>query len=413
MKPITIRNEELSERSRRNLFILETIRRSGPISKADISRISGVNVVTISNYIEGYLRSNLVRVKSLDVSAGGRRPALLALNPHGGLAVGVGLNLLGMIGLVVDLHGLVIARVDKNRPGVDAKEIVDTAVKIITELFDKLSVSDREKVEGIGIGIAGIVDQSNGTIRWPGKAATGPCEYTVLEIGFKDTLEKKFRYPCTVENDATVACLGEQWMNPDPSIENLIYMFSGVGCGLMFNGEVYHGTTGGAGEISLNGLTQIKGAGTPWGAEVDFFHPWQDDFGIPEEVIQTLKNQKITSGPLIELTKGKREQVTLREIFQAAKAGDHVCIEKVKCAARRLGCKVALLVNLLNPQMVIIGGGLEEGGSILLDTVRSTVAELSFPEMANAVKIIPSRLGGDAVAIGAASLVVRQVFSKG
>src|SRR3989338_725804 len=100
IRPLGFKGESISDRSRRNLAILEDIRRSGPISKADISRICGVNIVTISNYIDYYIRSNLVSVKALDVSSGGRRPALLELNSDSGLAVGVGVNLLDAVGVI-------------------------------------------------------------------------------------------------------------------------------------------------------------------------------------------------------------------------------------------------------------------------------------------------------------------------
>ena len=412
MKSLAHKGDVLNERLRRNLLILETIRRSGPVSKADISRISGVNVVTISNYIESYIRNNLVCVKSLDISAGGRRPALLAINPQGTLAMGIGLNLIDMIGVVIDLNGQIVARVIKNRPNADAKDIEDSAFALISELFNQLSNSDKEKVRGIGVGMAGIVDHQGGTIRWPRKLDSGQCQYVSLDIPLKDRIEKKFKIPCILENDATVACLGEQWLSPDPDVENLVYMFSGVGCGLMFNGEVYRGTNGGAGEISLAANPGKNGADPFWNDEL-FFQPWEDDLGIVSEIRQSIKDTDPAESMVLELAKGKAENIHLRLVFQAAKAGDALALEKIRSAGRKLGAKVAVFVNLLNPQVVIIGGGLEEAGSILLDVVKATVSELAFNEMANAVKIVPSRLGNNAVAVGAASLIIRQVFAQG
>lgn len=423
MKSLATKGNALNERSRRNLLILETIRRSGPLSKADISRIAGVNVVTISNYIESYIRNNLVHVKSIDVSAGGRRPALLAINPQGNLAMGIGLNLHDMIGVVIDLNAQVVTHVVKNRPNAEAKDVVDSAMTLISELCDQLSGPDKEKVRGVGIGMAGIVDHQNGTIRWPRKLNNGQCQYTFVYAPLRDMVEKRFRIPCILENDATVACLAEQWLSPDPPLEDVIYMFSGVGCGLMFNGEVYRGITGGAGEISL-GIGPappkiLSEAGSEksavdffWNDSV-FFQPWEDDLGIVREIRQSLKDTKAPETLVLEFAKGKVENIHLRLVFQAARAGDTLALEKVRKAGRRLGAKVAFLVNLLNPQGVIIGGGMEEGGSVLLEAIKSTVSELAFSEMVNAVKIVPSRLGNNAVAIGAASLIVRQVFVQG
>src|SRR3989338_8112668 len=135
MKPLSFKEEIFNERARRNLAILETIRRTGPVSKADISRASGLNIVTISNYIDHYIRSKIVSIKALDISAGGRRPALLELNAQVNLAIGVGLNLLDMVGVIVDLNGNIIQKVVRNRPNTEITDIVSFAKEIIQDLL--------------------------------------------------------------------------------------------------------------------------------------------------------------------------------------------------------------------------------------------------------------------------------------
>src|SRR3989338_9123756 len=97
MRDLSFKGESFSDRARKNLSILDTIRRIGPISKTDISSFIGVNVVTVSNYVEEFLRQKLIFEKELDVSKGGRRPVLLDLNNDAGYAIGVGLNLLNSI----------------------------------------------------------------------------------------------------------------------------------------------------------------------------------------------------------------------------------------------------------------------------------------------------------------------------
>ena len=99
-------------------------------------------------------------------------------------------------------------------------------------------------------------------------------------------------------------------------------------------------------------------------------------------------------------------------IFKASRDGDGLAQELIVGCARRLGVKIAYLINLLNPEMVIIGGGFEEAGGILFDTLRQVVKDWSFEEMSRDVKIIPSRLGENSVALGAASLVIRQAFAR-
>jgi len=112
------KGENLSERGRKNLFILDAIRRRGPISKTDISSLIGLNVVTVSNYVDEFLRHKIVFEKEYDISKGGRRPLLLDLNPEAGYAIGIGANLLNTIGVLTDLAGRVLFLLDNFMPAV-------------------------------------------------------------------------------------------------------------------------------------------------------------------------------------------------------------------------------------------------------------------------------------------------------
>lgn len=411
MKPLSLRGEELNERSRKNLVILETIRRSGPLSKTDISKLAGLNVVTVTNYIEEMLRQSLICEKELDVSTGGRRPVLLDLNSAAGLTIGVGLNLLDMVGVVTDLEGKIIKRVKEDRPNTKAKEIVDCVLKIIRELMKNSGV-DKSRIKGIGIGIAGIIDNKSGTIRWPEKIDDNACAYASIYIPLKDIIEKEFSLPCLIENDATVACFAEHWLTLDPQIENLIYMFSGVGSGLMFNGEIYRGASGAAGEPAIYNIKQDRLFNCDF-AKSCFLKRWEADLGIVAEVKQKISQDgRLQKNRILELSGNDIDKVNLKHIFQAVKENEPMAVEIVRQAGRRLGVKIAFLVNFLNPQLVIIGGGIEEAGSVLLDAIKEQVSTWSFEEMAGQVKIIPSRLGENSIALGAASLVVRQFFAQ-
>ncbi len=109
---------------------------------------------------------------------------------------------------------------------------------------------------------------------------------------------------------------------------------------------------------------------------------------------------------------GKLEKVTMETVFEAVKAGDKVAVEIVQKAGERLGVRVAFLINLLNPGAVVVGGGVEAAGPVLIESVKKMVRMCAFEEMANAVKIVPARLGENSVALGAASLVIRDVFAS-
>src|SRR3989338_9004337 len=116
MRTIDFQKESLSEKEKRKIDILEILRRRGPISRPEVSKEMGVNVVTISNYIDEFIKHNLVYEKELDISEGGRRPLLLDLNPQAGFVIGVGLNLMNMVGLLVDLKGNIVTKTQIARP---------------------------------------------------------------------------------------------------------------------------------------------------------------------------------------------------------------------------------------------------------------------------------------------------------
>ncbi len=412
MKTINFEGEVLSERARRNLAILETIRRSGPISKTDISKIIGLNVATISNYIDEFLAKNIVMEKALDVSGGGRRPLLLDLNANRGVAIGVGLNLLHMVGAITDLNGKVLYSLKKDKPQLNVKDFVQSVVKIVGELIKEGKKRDWQ-IEGVGIGIAGIVDKDNETVFWPQKISEDKTDYVTVYLPLKDIIEREFAVPAFIDNDATLGCFGEQWLTLSADIKHLLYLFSGVGCGIMINGEIYRGATGGAGEISISNTKDDNLFNCDFGCPC-LMKRIEADLGI----LASVKNKFLSqpqlqnSSLIMKLAGGDISKIDLGLIFQAVRQQDPLAITLVSAAAKRLGIKIAYLVNIFNPQLVIIGGGLEEAGNILFDTIRQTINEWSFKEMAQAVKIIPSRLGEEAIALGAASLVVRNMFIR-
>lgn len=409
-----LKPEELTEREKRNLSILEIVRRFGPVTRPEISRALGLNIVTVSNYVEEFINKNLVFEKEFDVSEGGRRPILLDINPESGLVIGVGVNLLNIVGSAVDFKGRVVTSSAIERRQLGVKDIIGCIIEIIASTLKKLK-NTHPKVRGIGIGIAGIVNKNDGSIRWPEKFGSG-YDYASIYVPLRNIIEKEFGFPVIVENDATAACFGEQWLDLEPGIKNLIYMFSGVGCGIMINGQIYTGANGSAGEVSIYNPREDENfscqAGDPC-----FLKRWEVDFGLAEAIRAGINNPeaaKFKHSPerILELADNNAREINIKHIFQAARENDPLAVELLEKAGRRLGVKIAFLVNLLNPEAVVIGGGLEGAGERFLNTVKTAVNSWAFEEMSSGLKIVYSALGESAVSLGAASLVMRQVFSR-
>jgi len=410
MRDIVLKGESLSDRARKNLSILDTIRRSGPISKTEISSFIGVNVVTVSNYVEEFLRQKLIFEKELDISKGGRRPVLLDLNNDSGYAIGVGMNLSDSIAVLVDMKGRLIHKIKRDKPQNNASDIVDSILKLISDLLAQ-TPDYKNKIKGIGIAVAGIVDHNRDTVRWP-EIRKDNSTYSLVSLPLKDMVEKEFNYPVCVDNDATMACFGEQWLSKETEVRDLLYMFSGVGCGIMINGEIYRGASGCAGEISIHNPKESQKnqdlrcvSGNPC-----LLKRWDLDIGILDAAKKAMSSNK--DSKIWEQGGRSINNLNLKNIFEAVHLEDSLALDIVRAAARRLGIKIAFLVNIFNPQEIIIGGGLEDAGMPFIDEIRRTVSEWAFEEASSAVKIIPSRLGENAVALGAANYIVREVFAN-
>lgn len=406
---IRFQEDELTEKEKRNIDILEILRRRGPLSRPDISKEIGVNIVTISNYINEFIKHKLVYEKELDRSEGGRRPTLLELNPQGGYIIGLGLNLMNMVGVLVDLKGNIIVKTQIVRPRASVKEITECLLEIIREILRR-SKEYTSNIRGVGIGIAGLINKKNGSIHWPQKL-DHYYTYASVDIPLVGLIEKEFNLPALVENDATCACFGEYWLNLKGQFKNIMYMFSGVGCGIIINGEVYAGTHGYAGEVSIY---NYKGEGLFNCAMANgcFLKRWEMDLGIVEDIKSMLPKDGDLADKFFKLTSSNINNVDLKSVFIANRANNSLASLVLDKAAMRLGIKIAYLVNLLNPEVVVIGGGLEEAGDAFLNKVNSTIKDWAFREATEELKVVYSQLRENAVALGAASLVTQKVFAK-
>ena len=409
MRALDFKKEDFSEKEKRNIEILSILRRRGPISRSDISQEMGINVVSISNYIDDFVKNNLVYEKELDVSEGGRRPVLLDLNPRAGYAIGVGLNLMNMVGLLVDLKGNIITKTQIARPQASVKDVSECLLEIVREILRR-SKGYVENIKGIGVGIAGLINKKDGSIHWPQKM-DHYYTYASVDLPLKGLIEKEFNLPALIENDATSACFGEHWFSLKENYKNILYMFSGAGCGMIINGELYRGAEGYAGEVSVYNFKE-QDLFSCHSGQPCFIKRWDLDLGIVQDVKTTLLKEKQEAAEFFRISSSSIDNLDLKSIFHAARLKNPVALGSLEKAAKRLGIKIAYLVNLLNPQVVVIGGGFEESGEEFLNMVRTTVSDWAFRESTINLRIVYSQLRENAVAMGAASLVLEKVFAQ-
>ncbi|MBI1992554.1 MAG: ROK family transcriptional regulator [Candidatus Omnitrophica bacterium] len=395
----------LTEREEKNTQLLELLRQRGPLTRTELSQGTGFNIVTVSNYLNEFIRHGLVLERGFDISTGGRKPVLVELNAKAAFSVGIGVGPLDAseaqtVFIVTDLRGEIVHRVTKPQPTGNMDRILRGLGSQIREVL-KTSPVEAKKIHGIGIGLPGIMDERAGTIRDRSREGT-----RTNYVAIRDQLEAELRLPVLMGSDSTLAGYGELRLGLDRPVKNLVYLYSDVGASLIVNGHIYWGSGGSAGELGVfvpsdeDYLTWIKSP------SFVLSNVW--DLGLAAQAKKLIQEGHATA--IQGLAKDRLEGINLRTVLQAAQGGDQLARELVEHAAMQLGIRIAYLVNLLNPEVVIIGGGIEQAGSQLLEPVWRSVKKYAYEEPASLVDILPAQLGDNAVALGAACWVIQEIF---
>ena len=183
-------------------------------------------------------------------------------------SLGIGLNLFDARALLLRDDNKVIAEVKKDRVNVNANETLKVLLELFEEILSKAK-KYKDAIGGVGLALGGIVNSRKGIVYWPQKQDSYIC------LPLREYLEKKFGLPVLIENDASACAWAEHELN-FPQANNLIYMFSGVGCGIIADGKLYKGRDGGAGELFLNfqrGMSSRLG-------DFSFLKQWSADLDI-------------------------------------------------------------------------------------------------------------------------------------
>lgn len=375
----------LTDKERKNLVILEKIRKEGPISRTEISRTTGINVVSISNYIKEYLARDLILETGEDVSTGGRRPEFIELNKRGGHVIGIDIGATSIVVTLMDLGMDIIGTKRFARPAT-AAAITDAISLAVPELIQKASLPAAQVK----------------------KVAIGVMEEGLFPIG--SAVAERLGLPVFVVGAAACAAFGEKRLNKKADVADLLYMYSDIGCGIVVSDDIYFGAGGSAGGIQVSNEHLSKEEEEVLFEHSKYLRPWGIDLGITEAARKEARRGIGTK--IVEIVHGDLSMITKDTVIAAARQNDEVALDIIRSAALNLGIRIAYLVNLFNPEVVVIGGGIEKAGEFVLEPIAKTVKKFAFARPANIVTIVPSVLGEDAVSLGAASLAVREIFIR-
>jgi predicted NBD/HSP70 family sugar kinase len=362
---------DLNERT-----VLETIRAGSPISRAEISRRSGISKPTVSLALESLLQADLVRETTNRPDGPGYGAVYFEPVAEAAVVLGLDLGARFVRGAVCDLAGEVRARQDVELTVAEVAGAVEAIERLHSSLLETSGL-DRDRIDGVVVGVPGVVEQGTGLLRVAENVAG-------LEgRAFASELQNALGLPVTLENDVNLAALGEQWRGVARGVDDFVFLSigTGVGAGVVLGGELHRGRHGAAGEIDF--------------ALIAF-----DGVDPAAEKVSELAAELL----------GRAEDP--RTVFGAAREGDEAARTVVAEVARRIALHVAPFAAVADVELVVLGGGIGANGDLLLDPIGHQLTEwLPFPP-----RLEVSTLGEAAVLTGALAVGVQaareNVFSR-
>ena len=335
-------------------------------------------------------------------SAGGAREA----RPRTRYIVGIDLGGTNIVSGVLSEDGAEVHGV-RSQPTLaegGAETVVDRMVALIEgSIADTIRETGarREDFLGVGIGSPGPLDRERGIV-----IVTPNLGWQNYPL--RDRISTMVGLPATLDNDANCATLGEWWLGAAKGARHVVGLTigTGIGGGLILDGKLHHGASDVAGEI---GHTTIDPAGRRCKCgNYGCLEAYASGPNIAERAREELRGG--TASILLTMVNGKLEDITAQTVYDAAYRGDVLAREVVRDTARVLGAGIANLLNVFNPDVVVIAGGVTQAGEALFEPLRAEVKRRAFPPAVDACRIVPASLPGIAGVVGAVATFKQQTM---
>ncbi len=368
-------------------LVLRTIHESGPLSRADVARATGLTRTSISDLVEGLIGDALVVEAGTGPSTGGKAPILLRVPTDARQLVGVDVDRERLSGALVNLDGEVRTRESRDLQGRDGEAALLELEALVVALAD----AAERPLLGVGIGTPGLIDQPAGKVRW----AVG-LDWHDIPVG--ERLAAATGLPTVVVNDSQASAMAEWAFGHHDTSSSMVVVKVGVGigAGIIIGGRVYAGDDSGAGEIGHTRVTDEE-IGCRCGGS-----------GCLETVaslqaVLVRAAQLAAARPDSALSVRPVTQATLLAAFHA---GDALAREVVLEAAPPLGRVLAAMIGTLGARDIVLIGPMTEFGQAWLDAVRAETRRSALPLLVERSHIHFGRTGDDAVALGAAAMLM-------
>jgi glucokinase len=287
-----------------------------------------------------------------------------------------------------------------------AEGVVDRIVALIAQTMSDVITKERAQATdflGIGVGAPGPLDRDKGLV------VVAP-NLGWVNFPLRDAISERIRLPVTLDNDANCATMGEWWRGAARGARNAggITLGTGLGGGVILDGQLYHGSSDVAGEI---GHTTIDSTGRYCKCgNYGCLEAYASGTAIAARAREALERDEESA--LRKMVNGDLAKLTSATVYQAAHDGDALAREIVHDTARFLGTGIGNILNILNPDVVVITGGVTKAGELLFEPLRAEVKRRAFRPAVAACRILPGELEGSAGMVGAVATFKQQRMGK-
>ncbi len=380
-------------------IIFKTIRKYGPISRSEIAKKNKISPTTVTAAVRKLLQQGLVCENGVGLSSGGRKPILIQFSPNSRFVIAVVITnssiKIAEMNLKAEVHREKIFHIHN----ITGQLVIDSLLQYIDQFLNQYS--DLANCIGISIISPGIIDVAKGII----------YENTKLKfknIHLKKIIEEKYKLRTWLENDTNAIVLAERIFGSYTKFKNIVYITiaDGVGAGIIFNGAVLRGSNGGAGEFGHTSVDKN-------GVQCDCGNKGCLENYVSWPVIYSKILSSITSGKhtiMLELAKGDINQISPFVLHAALKGGDKLAKDIMEETAEYLAIGITNIVNLLNPDIIILGGKVAYNNDYLISRVRELVFDQALDILTNKLEIYPTSLGKNFKLIAAVAIALQDIF---
>src|SRR4051794_37908227 len=338
--------------------VLDVLRDAAPASRAELAAATGLSKPTVAQALANLERAGLVRTAGRRTGERGRSAVLYEPDPAAAHVVGIDIGRSWVRVAVADLAGTVVARRDRRSRARSAAALVGSVAEVAHESVEEAGIAWPAVVHTV-VGSPGVLDPATGRVRY------APNLPGWTRAGLVDELRGALTPSLAVDNDTNLAALGERAYGHGRDADDFVYLSigTGVGMGIVVGGELHRGATGAAGEVGF--LPLADGAlGAP-GRRAAARGGAAEEAAAAGGVVRTGREM------------GMRGHLTAERIFNDARAGDATALATVEREGERLAVVVAAVAAIVDPALVVLGGGIGANGHLLLPSLERRLAELT------------------------------------